>query len=95
MSRLVLEAAGPEIQEELNSTKSSSSPLRPGYVVVTKGYRLNASCVFHGILKQWDNGQDDAEAVSNVNDVDGGRRYVRWGDERYFDGCISDTKGCS
>jgi len=62
MSRSILEAAGPSIQQELNSVKPRSPP-RAGDIVVTQGHRLSASCVFHGVLKKWNNGQDDAEAV--------------------------------
>jgi len=68
VSRSILERAGVEMQQELDSVKPKSPP-RAGDVVVTKGHRLSASCVFHGVLKKWTNGQDDAEAVSNVIDV--------------------------
>ena len=63
VARSILQGAGPQIQQELDSAKPKSPP-RAGDIVVTKGYRLNASCVFHGVLKQWTNGKDDAEAVS-------------------------------
>ena len=62
-ARSVLEAAGPEIQQELDSAKPSTSP-STGSVVVTQGYRLKARSVLHGVLKKWKNGQDDAETVS-------------------------------
>jgi len=65
MARSVLERAGAEIQKELNSVKPKS-PARAGDIVVTKGHRLSASFVFHGVLKSWTGGQDDAEAVSKV-----------------------------
>jgi len=65
VARSILQAAGAEIQKELDSVKPKSPP-RPGDIVVTEGYRLSASCVFHGVLKKWTNGRDDAEAVSDV-----------------------------
>jgi len=68
VSRSILQHAGVEIQQELDSVKPKNPP-RAGDVVVTKGHRLSASFVFHGVLKEWINGQDDAEAVSNVIDV--------------------------
>ena len=64
-ARSVLEAAGPEIQQELDSAKPSTSP-STGSVVVTQGYRLKARSVLHGVLKKWKNGQDDAETVSTL-----------------------------
>jgi len=65
IARSILEAAGPAIQQELNTVKPSSPP-RAGDIVQTQGHRLSASCVFHGVLKKWDNGRDDAEAVSSA-----------------------------
>ena len=67
VSRSILQRAGAEIQQELDSAKPKSP--RAGDVVTTKGHRLSASYVFHGVLKKWTNGQDDAEAVSNVINV--------------------------
>ena len=64
IARSILEAAGPEIQQELNS--KSRRGVRAGDVVVTRGHRLNASFVFHGVLKAWHGGLGDAEAVSSV-----------------------------
>jgi len=61
----ILQAAGSGIQKELDSVKPKSPP-RAGDIVVTQGHRLSASYVFHGVLKKWTNGRDDAEAVSNV-----------------------------
>ena len=69
MARSILEAAGPGIQRELDSKKKSSRYIHTGDLVVTQGYNLNASCVFHGVLKRWDNGQDDAKDVSNVSNA--------------------------
>ena len=63
VARSILKGAGPEIQQELDSVKPKSPP-RAGDIVETGGHRLGASYVFHGVLKQWSNGQDDAEAVS-------------------------------
>ena len=68
MAGSILKAAGAEIQRELDSVKPQSSP-RAGDIFVTKGHRLSASFVFHGVLKQWDNGRDDAELVSNITSV--------------------------
>jgi len=65
VARSILQGAGPQIQQELDSVKPKSPP-RAGDIVVTRGHRLSASCVFHGVLKQWNNGRDDAEAVSKV-----------------------------
>jgi len=64
ISRSILQAAGADIQHELDSAKPRGAP-RAGDVVVTHGHRLRASHVFHGVLKKWDNGQDDAEAASS------------------------------
>ena len=64
VSGSILQAAGPQIQQELDLVKPKSPP-RAGDIFVTQGHRLNASCVFHGVLKKWNNGKDDAEAVSN------------------------------
>jgi len=64
ISRSILQAAGADIQHELDSVKPRGAP-RAGDVVVTRGHRLRASLVFHGVLKKWDNGQDDAEAASS------------------------------
>jgi len=63
VARSILQGAGPQIQQELDSVKPKSPP-RGGDIVVTGGHRLSASCVFHGVLKKWNNGKDDAEAVS-------------------------------
>ena len=68
IARSILEAAGHEIQQELNSVKPRSPP-RAGDIVATQGHRLSASYVFHGVLKKWDGGRDDAEAVSNAINV--------------------------
>jgi len=65
ISRSILERAGVEMQQELDSVKPQSASLA-GDVVVTNGHCLSASYVFHGVLKKWTNGQDDSEAVSNV-----------------------------
>jgi len=53
------------MQQELDSVKPRGRP-RAGDVVVTRGRGLGVACVFHGVLKKWRNGKDDAEAVSCV-----------------------------
>jgi len=68
ISRSILQAAGPEIERELKLVKPKSSA-RAGDIVVTRGHRLSASCVFHGVLKNWTNGKDEARAVSDVVEV--------------------------
>jgi len=62
ISRSILERAGAEIQQELDSLKPQSAS-SAGDVVVTKGHRLSASYVLHGVLKKWTNGQDDAVSI--------------------------------
>ena len=87
IARSILEAAGPDIQQELNSVKPRGAP-RAGDIVVTRGHRLRASCVFHGVLKKWNNGQDDAEAVSQGSfTLDPARHSIRHGVVRFCVPC--------
>ena len=65
VSRSILQRAGAEMQQELDSAKPKGPP-HAGDMVTTKGHRLSASYVFHGVLKKWTNGKDDAEAVSQL-----------------------------
>jgi len=67
LAKAILQRAGAEIQQELDSAKPKDP--RAGDVVVTKGYRLSASYVFHGVLSGWINGRNDAEAVSSISNV--------------------------
>jgi len=64
IARSILQVAGPQIQEELYKVKPKS-PSRAGDIFVTRGYGLSASYVFHGVLKKWNNGRDNAETVSD------------------------------
>jgi O-acetyl-ADP-ribose deacetylase (regulator of RNase III) len=64
LAKSILDVAGPEIQKELLANRPSS--LHYGDVVVTKGHWLPAKVVFHGALKTWNGGQDDAEQVLSL-----------------------------
>ena len=62
VAKSILNKAGPEIQAELNDLRRATTP-DYGDVLVTKGYQMTPSYVFHGSLKSWKNGQVDAEKV--------------------------------
>jgi len=62
----ILRGAGQQIQKDLDALKPASPP-RAGEVFITQGHRLSAAFVFHGVLKKWANGRDDAEAVSCIH----------------------------
>jgi len=68
IARSILNAAGDDIQQELNSLKPSSA-VRAGVIVATRGHHLDVSYVFHGVLKHWDDGRGDAEAVSSAGNL--------------------------
>jgi poly [ADP-ribose] polymerase 10/14/15 len=61
ISKALLQQAGQKIQDELTSMKPRKTCF--GDVVATGGYKLNASWVFHGVLKKWNQGRDDAEQI--------------------------------
>ena len=67
VARLILATAGPEIQAECKSVAPQGVEF--GEVVVTKGYALNCSSVFHGACVSWDNGTATCEKVSFWFDV--------------------------
>lgn len=46
ISKSILKAAGPEIQEECNKYKS----FKEGEIAVTQGYALDCKYVFHGAI---------------------------------------------
>lgn len=59
LSKSILEKAGPKIQESLSGLRPKV--LKYAEVTTTNGFNLPASFVFHGVLKQWNKGKDDAE----------------------------------
>lgn len=62
LSKSILEKAGPKIQESLSGLRPKV--LKYAEVTTTDGFNLPAAFVFHGVLKQWNKGKDDAEDVS-------------------------------
>lgn len=63
VSKAILLAAGPSLQQAVNS-EAGVAKLPSGKVVVTDGYNLMCRKVFHAVCPFWDDGAGQAEAVS-------------------------------
>jgi len=61
VSKSILTAAGPQIQDECRRIAPSS--FNYGEVIETKGYNLKVKSVFHGACIAWDNGAGRCEQV--------------------------------
>ncbi|XP_046335597.2 protein mono-ADP-ribosyltransferase PARP14-like [Haliotis rufescens] len=61
VSRSLLKAAGPKLQEECE--RKYEEGINLGEVAVTKGGNLQCKVVFHGLLLKWNNGKGKAEKV--------------------------------
>ncbi|XP_067675632.1 protein mono-ADP-ribosyltransferase PARP14-like [Haliotis asinina] len=61
VSMSLLQAAGPQLQEECN--RKYEEGINFGEVAVTKGGNLQCKVVFHGLLLKWNNGKGKAEKV--------------------------------
>ncbi|KAJ8410632.1 hypothetical protein AAFF_G00195360 [Aldrovandia affinis] len=62
VSKAILEAAGPELQNLVQAEAAGNNPTE-GAVLVTKGCRLKSKHVFHAIAPHWDKGKGKAEKV--------------------------------
>ena len=61
VSKSILQAAGPAIQQEVQ--RESPSELQLGQYVTSTGGNLNCKLIFHTTLGRWDQGQGMAEQV--------------------------------
>ena len=59
VSRSLSEAAGREMQEEIDKKYSRYIELEPGEITVTQGYRLKCKHVIHGVLGGFEEQQAD------------------------------------
>uniref|UniRef100_A0A8C1WAV4 Poly [ADP-ribose] polymerase n=1 Tax=Cyprinus carpio TaxID=7962 RepID=A0A8C1WAV4_CYPCA len=64
VSKALLQAAGHHLQSEINRAAHSDS-VNYGDMVVTDGFKLKCSKVFHVVCPFWNGGQDSAEMVLN------------------------------
>ena len=64
LSKAVLEAAGPSIQNEV-SQQSPGGP-QGGQYVISSGGNLPCQCIFHAVLRQWDDNQGTAGQVGTA-----------------------------
>lgn len=62
VSRALLQTAGHQLQSEINRAAHSDN-LNYGEMVITDGYNLNCSKVFHVVCPVWNGGQDSADRV--------------------------------
>ncbi|XP_036396640.1 poly(ADP-ribose) polymerase family member 14-related sequence 1 [Megalops cyprinoides] len=62
VSKAILNAAGPELQNQVNTEAAGSNP-GEGSVIVTKGCNLKSKLVFHAIAPHWDKGKGKAEKL--------------------------------
>ncbi|KAK7120425.1 hypothetical protein R3I94_020427 [Phoxinus phoxinus] len=62
VSRALLQTAGHQLQSEIKRAAQSNN-LNYGEMVITDGYNLNCSKVFHVVCPIWNGGQDSADRV--------------------------------
>jgi len=53
VSRILLHAAGPELQKECTLKAPKDGLLQPGEIVATLAYNLDSEAVYHGIIVPW------------------------------------------
>lgn len=64
----IAQKAGPELAEECahHLHANGDRPFAAGQVVVTRGYRLKASSVYHAITRGWDDTEQSAECMRRL-----------------------------
>ena len=63
LSKAVLQAAGPSIQNEVSQQTPAGLVGVGGQCVVSSAGNLHCQCIFHAVLCQWDNDQGAARQV--------------------------------
>lgn len=63
VSKSVLAAAGPQIQDECKKKMPASGGLKYGDIVETQGYHLPVKRVYHGACSNWDGGTGSCQQV--------------------------------